>query len=150
MLNQLKLILEVSYLEFGADHISPHSFTFGWAFYRLPKPPFSCFAWVTVQVRAWAITRASCQGLHIQRNLKYCCFFLQNRTNQCDFQLVILMPTLFRGIDPAKYFLYEKFILLWMYNPVDNSSLRYQWNTICACHSNFYHTKFPCSHSHFK
>ena len=112
MLNQLKLILEVSYLEFGTDHISPLSFTFGWAFYRLPKPPFSCFVRATVQVRAWAITRASCQGLHIQRNLKYCCFFYRTEQINADFQLVILMPTLFRGLDPAKYFLYEIFILL--------------------------------------
>ena len=89
MLNQLKLILEVSYLEFGTDHISPLSFTFGWAFYRLPKPPFSCFARATVQVRAWAITRASCQGLHIQRNLKYCCFFY--RTEQINAVIPIFI-----------------------------------------------------------
>ena len=61
MLNKFKLILDVSYLEFGAGNISLCSFTFGQAFHRLPKPPFSGFAQVAAQ--AWAITHASCQGL---------------------------------------------------------------------------------------
>ena len=99
MLNQLKLILEVSYLEFGTDHISPLSFTFGWAFYRLPKPPFSCFARATVQVRAWAITRASCQGLHIQRNLKYCCFFFtEQNKSMLTFNWLFLCQLCFGGL----------------------------------------------------
>ena len=42
--------------------ISPCSFTFGWAFHRPPKPPFSWFVRVTAQVQA--IACASCQSLH--------------------------------------------------------------------------------------
>ena len=49
---------------------SPCSFTFGQPFYRLPKPPFSWFAWVTA--RAWAIACASCQGLSSIRKTWKC------------------------------------------------------------------------------
>ena len=52
------------YLEFGKGDIRPRSFTFGRAFYRSPKPPFSRFEWVTA--RAQAIARASCQGLQLK------------------------------------------------------------------------------------
>ena len=49
------------YLEFCEGNISPGSFALGWAFHRLPKPPFCWFA--QVMGREQAITCASCQGL---------------------------------------------------------------------------------------
>ena len=51
----------MNYLELDTGDISPCSFTFGQVFHCPPKPPFSLFARVTAW--AWAITRASCQGL---------------------------------------------------------------------------------------
>ena len=44
----------MSYLEFGTGDMSPCSFTFWQAFHHPPKPPFSRFARVTVQVQAIA------------------------------------------------------------------------------------------------
>ena len=48
----------MSFWEFCAGNISPWSFILGWAFHRLHKPTFAL-----VKVQAWAVARASCQGL---------------------------------------------------------------------------------------
>lgn len=54
------------------------------------------------------------------------------RTEQinADFQLVIVIPTLFQVLDPAKYVPYKKIYSPLRNNPVDNSSLRHQGNNI--------------------
>ena len=50
----------MSYLAFGVADISPHSFSLGRTFHPPPKPPFSWFAEMTVQVQV--IAHASYQG----------------------------------------------------------------------------------------